>query len=77
MSLALPQLVRRGYRWAPCRSPRLQAFEHLFIDELFRGTNTVDRLRAGDIAPRNALAVLELAGFPADVLEDARRLAAS
>jgi hypothetical protein len=29
------------------------------------------------VAPRNALAVLELAGFPADVLEDARRLAAS
>jgi DNA mismatch repair ATPase MutS len=59
--------------------PQLSRFRrHYFTERIEDGTLSFDyRLREGDIAPRNALAVLELAGFPEDVLEDARRLAAT
>lgn len=38
------------------------------------GLSFDDKLREGALAPRNALAILELAGFPPAVLDDARAL---
>jgi hypothetical protein len=46
---------------------------HYFQEDIVGSTMTFDyRLREGPMAPRNALAVLELVGFPAEVLTEAR-----
>jgi DNA mismatch repair ATPase MutS len=46
---------------------------HYFQEKVDGGVLAFDyRLREGPMAPRNALAVLELVGFPPDVLADAR-----
>jgi hypothetical protein len=48
---------------------------HYFSEHITSGELAFDyRLRAGPAAPRNALAVLQLVGFPEDVLADARAL---
>lgn len=50
---------------------------HHFREEVKDGALTFDyQLHAGASSTRNALAILELAGFPAGVVEDARRTAA-
>ena len=43
------------------------------VDTSSRAITFDYRLREGPVAPRNALAVLELVGFPAEVLADARQ----
>jgi DNA mismatch repair ATPase MutS len=49
---------------------------HYFCEAIADGRLTFDyRIRAGALAPRNALAVLELVGFPQDVLDESRRIA--
>ncbi len=53
------------------------SFRSYYFEESVQGSAlTFDyRLREGPMAPRNALAVLELVGFPAHVIEDARATA--
>lgn len=60
----------------------LRSLEHEYRPHYFRESISAKgivfdyRLHEGALAPRNALAILELAGFPAAVLEDARALSA-
>lgn len=64
--------ARRRAREAARRLP------YHFLESVGGSRLTFDeRLRPGAAAPRNALAVLELVGFPHSVLEDARALAAA
>jgi hypothetical protein len=80
----LRAMNRAGYVVAATHDAELIALlretfvPHYFTEHIDDGKLVFDyRLHRGALAPRNALAVLALVGFPARVLEDARELAGS